>query len=183
LKNLAVSGRYAKALMLIGKDDGLAEQYREELDGLAGFMDREVELKQAICNPLYDRAGRKNLLDTVLDKLELSVAMRSFVRLLFDKGRFAFLSDINEFYRTLADELKGVAHASVISATELSSEALEKIQNSLSKLTGKDIILDVEQDPGLIGGIVTKIGDLVLDGSVKTQLLGMRESFKRGESV
>ena len=65
----------------------------------------------------------------------------------------------------------------------MSSETIEKIQSALSKRTGKDIILEVEQDPELIGGIVTRIGDLVLDGSVKTQLLNMRESLKRGESV
>jgi F-type H+-transporting ATPase subunit delta len=60
---------------------------------------------------------------------------------------------------------------------------VDKIREALVKRTGKDIILDVQQDPELIGGIVTKIGDLVLDGSIKTQLVNMRESLKRGESV
>jgi len=50
-------------------------------------------------------------------------------------------------------------------------------------MVGKDIILDLSQDAGLIGGVVTKIGDLVLDGSIKTQLSNMRQSLKRGESV
>jgi len=50
-------------------------------------------------------------------------------------------------------------------------------------LTGKDIILEVNQDSVLIGGVLARIGDLVLDGSIKTQLLNMRESLKRGESV
>ena len=81
------------------------------------------------------------------------------------------------------DELKGISRASLVSAAELSSETVEKIRATLSKKTGKDIILDVEEDPGLIGGIVTRIGDLVLDGSIKTQLLNMRESLKRGEGV
>jgi F-type H+-transporting ATPase subunit delta len=81
----------------------------------------------------------------------------------------------------LADELKGVAKASLVSATKLSAETIEKIRTALSKKTGKEIVLEVEQDPGLIGGIVTRIGDLVLDGSIKTQLLNMRESLKRGE--
>ena len=109
--------------------------------------------------------------------------MTAFLLLLFDKGRIGFISDINDFYQKLADELKGVARASLVSATEISSGAIEKIRMTLSKKTGKDIVLEVEQDPGLIGGIVTRIGDLVLDGSIKTQLLNMRESFKRGESV
>jgi F-type H+-transporting ATPase subunit delta len=109
--------------------------------------------------------------------------MQQFLLLLFDKGRFGFLDDVNDFYQKLADEQKGIARASLVSATELSSDAVDKIREALAKRTGKDIILEVEQDPELIGGIVTRIGDLVLDGSVRTQLLNMRESLKRGERV
>lgn len=183
MKNLAIARRYAKALLLIGKEDGNAETYREELEGMANLISRNDELEQAISNPLYDAVGRKKVLETLIAKIDVSAVMRSFLLLLFDKGRIGFVASISDFYQKLADELKGVARASLVSATELSSEAVEKIRATLSQKTGKDIILDVEQDPGLIGGIVTRLGDLVLDGSIKTQLLNMRESLKRGESV
>jgi F-type H+-transporting ATPase subunit delta len=183
VKNLAIARRYAKALLLIGKEDGQAETYREELEGLAGLIAREKALEQAINNPLYDAAGRRKVLQAVIEKLSLSSVMKSFLLLLFEKGRIGFISNINDFYQKLADELKGVARASLVSATDLSSETIEKIRTTLSKRTGKDIILDVEKDPSLIGGIVTRIGDLVLDGSIKTQLLNMRDSLKRGEGV
>ena len=183
MKNLAIARRYAKALLLIGKEDGQTEKYREELAGITALIQREKTLEQAIINPLYDASGRKNVLTSIIDKLALSRVMRSFLTLLFDKGRFVYLSSINDFYQKLADELKGIARASLVSATELSSETVEKIRTTLSKKTGKDIILEVEQDPSLIGGVVTRIGDLVLDGSIKTQLLNMRESLKRSEGV
>lgn len=183
MKNLAIARRYAKALLLIGKEDGQAETYRQELGGMAHLIENEPALFGALTNPLYDFAGRRKVLQTVIAKLDLSKVMISFLMLLFDKGRIGFLSNINDFYQKLVDELKGIARANLISATELSSEAIEKIQTSLSKKTGKDIVLEVEQDPGLIGGIVTRIGDLVLDGSIKTQLLNMRETLKRGEGV
>ncbi len=183
MKNLAIARRYAKALMLIGKEDEQAEQYRDEMDGLVGIMAENPKLEQAICNPLYDAENRRKVLETVIEKLSLSKVMTSFLLLLFDKGRIGFLNNINDFYKELADELKGVARASIVSATELSSDAVEKIRTSLSKMTGKDVKLAIEQDASLIGGVVTKIGDLVLDGSIKTQLNNMRESLKRGESV
>jgi len=183
MKNLAIARRYAKALLLIGKEDGQAESYREELDGLTELIAKDKALEQAVTNPLYDVGGRRKVLEVIVEKLNLSKVVGAFVLLLFDKGRIGFLSDINAFYQKSADELKGVGRASLVSATELSSEAIEKIRNTLSQKTGKDIILEVEQDPGIIGGIVTRIGDLVLDGSIKTQLLNMRESLKRGESV
>jgi len=183
MKNLKIARRYAKALLIIGKEDDKAETYKEELDRFSDLITREKELERAITNPLYDAGGRKKVLQAVIDKVNISKVMSSFLLLLFDKKRFGFLNDINEFYKKLADELKGVMRASLVSATELSSETVEKIRTTLSKKTGKDIILEVEQDPSLIGGIVSRIGDLVLDGSIKTQLLNMRESLKRGESV
>ncbi|MEN8245416.1 MAG: ATP synthase F1 subunit delta [Thermodesulfobacteriota bacterium] len=183
MKNLAIARRYAKALLMIGKEDGQTETYREELSGIAELIKGEEELEQALTNPLYDAAGRRKVLEAVIEKMNLSKVMSSFVFLVFEKGRVGFIGSIDEFYQQLADELKGVARASLVSAAELSSEAVDKIRTSLSKRTGKDIILEIEQDPTLIGGIVTRIGDLVLDGSIKTQLLNMRESLKRGESV
>jgi F-type H+-transporting ATPase subunit delta len=183
MKNLAIARRYAKALLLIGKEDGQAETYREELEGVVGLISGQKELEAAITNPLYDTESRKRVLGAVIEKLELSDVMRAFLLLLFDKNRIGHLESINEFYQMLADELKGVARADLVSATELPDETVDKIRTALAERTGKDVVLEVKQDPSLIGGIVTRIGDLVLDGSVKTQLLNMRESLKRGESV
>ena len=183
MKNLSIARRYAKALLLIGKEDGKAETYREELDGLTKLLAGQPDLERAINNPLYPPADRRKVLEAVVQKLGLSEVMQSFLFLLFEKGRFGFLESISEFYAKLADDLKGIARASLVSATELGDDTVDKIRAALSQRTGKDIILDVQQDPGLIGGIVTKIGDLVLDGSIKTQLVNMRESLKRGESV
>jgi F-type H+-transporting ATPase subunit delta len=183
MKNLAVARRYAKALLLISKEDGQTDAYRKELSRFAGLMEQEEALNQAVTNPLYEASGRRNVLQAVIENLDISKTMKSFLLLLFDKGRIGFLDSINEFYQKLADELNGIARASLISATDLSDDTVEKIRAALSKKTNKEIILEVEQDPALIGGIVTKIGDLVWDGSIKTQLSNMRETLKRGEGV
>jgi F-type H+-transporting ATPase subunit delta len=183
MKNLAVSRRYAKALILIGQEDGQAEQYNDELEAVVELFDTQDGFEFALTNPLHNKNDRKKVLQAVLDGTDLSAIMKSFLILLFDKGRIGFLRDIASFYRDLADELKGVVKASIVSATKLSTKAVDKIKEALSKKTGKNIVLNVEQDPGLIGGVVTKIGDLVLDGSVKTQLINMRETLKKGESV
>jgi len=183
MKNLAISRRYAKALILIGQEDGRAEQYNAELESVVGLFDTQEDFETALINPLFNKNDRKKVLEAVLAAIDLSEIMKSFLILLFDKGRIGFLREIASYYKDLADELKGVVKASIVSATELSSEAVEKIKESLSKKTGKTIVLNVQQDPGLIGGVVTKIGDLVMDGSVKTQLMNMRETLKKGESV
>ena len=183
MKNLAIARRYAKALLLIGKEDGQTDQYRQELEGVANLMTQNRDLADTIANPLYSAEDRQKIFQTIIEKLNLSKAMSSFLMLLFDKGRVSFIVSINDFFQKLADELKGVARASLVSANKLPADTIDKIRAALSKRTGKEIVLEVEEDPGLIGGIVTRIGDLVLDGSIKTQLLNMRESLKRGESA
>lgn len=182
MKNLAIARRYAKALLLIGQEDGKTEAYGSELQILADLT-RDSSLGQVLTNPLHDASARKKILNNLIKKLKLSKTMRAFLLLLFDKGRIGFVAQISQFYNKLADEAKGIAQASLVSATELSSETIKKIQTGLSKMAGKKVVLEVKQDPELIGGIVARIGDLVLDGSVKTQMLKMRESLKRGESV
>lgn len=183
MKNLAIARRYAKALLLIGKQDGKADTYRDELNRVTELVGARSDLAQVLNNPLYDATGRKSVLHTVVGKLELSETVTAFLMLLFDKGRFGFLAYVNEFYQKFADEFKGIARASLVSATALPAETVEKIRTTLSQKTGKDIILEVKEDPGLIGGIITRIGDLVLDGSIRTQLMNMKESLKRGESA
>jgi len=178
VKNLSVSRRYAKALLLIGKEDKKAEVYRKELSSFVKLIENEEKLSKAINNPLYDASSRKKILQIIIEKLKLSSVMKSFLLLLFDKGRIKYISIVDEIYRKLCDELKGVAHATLFSASELSRETVEKIRAVLSKKTGKNIRLEVKQDHSLIGGIITKIGDFVLDGSIKTQLLNMKESLK-----
>ncbi len=183
MRSSAIARRYAKALLLIGKQDGHAEKYRKELDGIVALLDSNPVIEQTVTNPLYDTQNRKKILQTVIEKLKVSKVMKSFLLLLFDKQRFSHIRGIKENYSKFADELKGVVRANLASATDLSNEKLDQIRNALSKMTGKEVILEAEKDPELIGGIVTRIGDLVLDGSIKTQLKNMRESSKRGESV
>jgi F-type H+-transporting ATPase subunit delta len=183
MKNLTISRRYAKALMLISREDGKTDQYQSELQSVIELFDAQQEFESALINPLYNKNERRKVLTAVLAATQLSGIMKSFLVLLFDKGRIGFLRDIASFYRDLADELKGVVKARVISASALPAGAINKIKKALSKKFGKNIVLNVEKDPSLIGGIVTKIGDLVLDGSVKTQLMNLKETLKKGESV
>lgn len=183
MKNLKIARRYARALLLMGKEDGQAETYGEELKEFAEVLQRDKGLEMAVTNPIYNAQDRKRVLEKVTGKLQVSKVMTSFLLLLFDKGRVRFVGPINELYQRYVDELKGVARAGLVTASDLSSESVERIRQALSKYTGKDVVLEVEKNPTLIGGIVTTIGDLVLDGSIRTQLLNMKETLKRSETV
>ena len=181
--NARIARRYAKALLAIGKEDGQADTYKEELAGFAKLLHENIELEMAISNPLYDAESRKKVLAAVIKKGAPSKTMSSFLSLLFDKGRIQYLGDIYVYYEKLTDELANIIRADVASAVELPDETVEKIKASLSEQTGKKVTVETTVDPSLIGGVVTKIGDLVLDGSVKTQLISLKESLQRGEGI
>ena len=183
MKNYAISRRYAKALMLIGTEDNQAERYQEELEGFVGVLDGEKTFEDLMVNPLFAAEDRKRVLVAVMDKMGLSPIVRSFLVLLFEKRRIGHIRGITDYYKKLVDEFKGIVRADVMSATLLSDDAVEKIRVSLSRMTGKKIILDIKQDEALIGGVVTKVGDIVLDGSIKTQLANKKESLRKSERV
>ena len=88
MKNLAIARRYAKALILIGQEDGQAEQYNEELAVMVGLFDTQEGFESALVNPLISKSNRKQLFEAVVGAADLSDIMKSFLTLLFDKGFF-----------------------------------------------------------------------------------------------
>jgi F-type H+-transporting ATPase subunit delta len=116
----------------------------------------------------------------VAEKSGLTPIIRSYLGLLIEKRRIGNLSEIADFYHRLIDEHQKVARARLTAATPLDEKAVADIAKSLEKLTGKKVIVEFQVVPELIGGVVAQIGDLVLDGSVRRQLLNFKETLKRG---
>ncbi len=172
-----VSKRYAKALFSLGQEDGNFEQYGRDLTEFTQFFHNNNDFRQVIANPIFAVEDRKKVLQTVLEKSNFLDGVKFFLNLLLDKNRIGAMEAITDYYSRLTDEVSGFARAEIITARPLKEEALGKIERSLEGLTSKKIKSEVREDRGLIGGIVVKIGDLVLDGSVRTQLEGLKESF------
>lgn len=181
MSNQIVAKRYAKALLDIGQEDQSTDKYGAELAEMAGFFAQSPELESALANPAFDMDSRQNLLGSILDKLGFSVIVNNFLKLLLDRGRIGVIRDIARVYADLVDEVKGIVKAQVLSATDLDEGEVSRLKETLKGVAGQDVQIQVKQDPSLIGGVVAKIGDLVLDGSVKSQLETLKESLRRGE--
>ncbi len=179
--DLTVARRYAKALLTLGKEDGKFKEYGEGLRGFASLMEREPELKDALLNPIHSREERRKLLLHVVDLLQMPPMVGNLLKLLFDKHRLAALVGVSQAYQQLMDELEKVSRARVKAAIPLEGEIQDRLRQTLEKLTGTTVVMEVEEDPAIIGGIVARVGDLVLDGSVRTQLFSLRESLIKGE--
>ncbi len=172
-----VSKRYAKALFSLGQEDGNFQQYGRDLTEFTRICQDNPDFLKVIANPIFAVEERKKVLQFVLDKSSFSDRTKNFLNLLLDKDRIGAMEAITDHYLRLVDEVSDIARAEIITARPLKEEALVRIEKSLEGLTSKKIKSEVREDRGLIGGIVVKIGDLVLDGSVKAQLEGLQESF------
>ncbi|MCB2188319.1 MAG: F0F1 ATP synthase subunit delta [Deltaproteobacteria bacterium] len=181
MTSLIVAKRYARALLEIGKEDGNLEQYGRDVASFAELLTQAPELDFALSNPAFDLDDRKKLLGDFLKRLELGAMVQNFFRLLMDRGRINGARDIAIVYAMLMDEEKGITRAEVVSATQLDEAEVRRLTDALKKVAGRDVQLEVKEDPSLIGGVVAKIGDLVLDGSVKSQLESLKESLRRGD--
>ncbi len=177
---LRIGRKYGKALLSIGKEDGKYREYAKELEEMERLLDREEDAKVVLTSPRYSRDVQKKVLDSIVKKLRFSDVIKNFLSLLVEKRRLRFLPEINLIYRKLLDEFLNIERAKVISAIPLPEESIGKIRETLEKMTGKSIIVEVEEDAAIIGGIVAKVGDLVLDGSVRTQLMSLKDTL-RGE--
>jgi F-type H+-transporting ATPase subunit delta len=180
VKNLIIAKRYAKALFNLAEGDGKVEQYGQELDGFVRLSGELPELANAIQNPLYPEAARKSVFHAIAHGAGLSPILNSFINLLIEKKRVQNVGEIAEYYHKLIDEYANVARAQITAATQLDENVIQEIAQTLEKMTGKHVVVEFQQDAGLIGGVVAKIGDTVLDGSVKRQLLNFKETMKRG---
>jgi len=100
--------------------------------------------------------------------------VQRFVLLLLDRSRIVLLPAIARAYQAMADDHVGRVRAQVTSAEPLTQVALDRVRRSLEQRTGKKVVMETAVDPELIGGLVARVGDLVLDGSVRTQLADLR---------
>jgi F-type H+-transporting ATPase subunit delta len=181
VKQTILARRYAKALFTVGKEQMTFEEYNQTLQGVAGLYVSNPEVVDALTNPLYPIDIKEKVMDGMIKSMAVDNVMGNFLRLLVQKKRIEILPEIAEEFQVMVDDEKNISHGNVISAIQLSAELQANVQATLEKLTGKKVKLTTSVDPSIIGGIIAKVGDLVLDGSIKTQLAGLKDSIKGRE--
>jgi F-type H+-transporting ATPase subunit delta len=168
--DLTLGCRYARAILDLAAEIGGTEATGEELAELAraAFADRRAVAFWRSHNVPIDE--KQNLLQDVLEELDASTLVRNAANLLLERRRFHLLPLVVKGYHQLALEASGRMDATVTSAFELDEAAQEKLRQGLSQLTGKTVVLKTQTDPELIGGATVRIGNLVIDGSVRGRL-------------
>jgi F-type H+-transporting ATPase subunit delta len=177
----SIAKRYAKAFFEIAGEENRYEQYYEELSRFSSVLAQNKNLSEFLDNPIFDQADKKQITDTILQKLSLSPITDNFIKVLVDKRRIGILTEIETCYQQMMDEILKKARVSVKTAFPLSPELSENLRKRLEQLTGRNVEMTVSEDLSLLGGVVVAVGDTLYDGSIRTQLNKIRNLL--GEEI
>lgn len=179
MTNQTVARRYAQALYEKVAREQRVERVDEDIALIREALATSRELVVFFESPVISREKKEAVVEALFaERVEPSTL--SFLRLLIEKKREALFADVVKAYRALRDEQLGIVEARARVASPLNEDEEHYLVQALERLTGVRVRLTVEQDAGLVGGLVVRIGDTVYDGSVRHQLASLRERMEYG---
>jgi F-type H+-transporting ATPase subunit delta len=173
----AVARRYARAVFELARDEGRVAEIARELGAFAEAYESSSDFRAMAHTPALGDSDREAVVREMASRLGVSETARRTVTLLAERQRLSVLPDLVRQLRELADDHLGVIRARVKSARALSPAYVERLKQRIEEATGKQVLLEVTEDPSLIAGVLTEIGDRVIDGSVRGRLNRLADSL------
>ena len=178
-----IARRYARAIFGLAEGRDAHARLLEQVKLLEAEISGNAELTRVLLAPLHPRAERKAVLRELCQRLGLPVEMRAASELLVDENRLQLLPALCQELARLVDAEAGRVAARVVSARPLDAAGQDEVRAALARRVGADVAIEFAVDPELIGGVVARIGDVLLDGSIRTQLEQLGEALKKGPAT
>lgn len=175
----AIARRYATALADVTIANGEARQVQEELSAWELMMQGNAQLLEVFGNPTIPYDQKRKVLSALITRARVRSTTANFLQVLLQNHRLAELSAVNRVFARVLDERAGVVSAEVTTARPVPETSQEALRVKLAALTGKNVRLSFATDEDLIGGIVTRIGSTIYDGSVRNQLQQVKERLTK----
>jgi len=173
-----IARRYAKALINLAEKD--LEITGNSLAEIADVYSNSTELSEVLSDTKVSSQIKQDVLKNILKKIKVSKLVDTFIRYLLAKRRIVLLPNIERAFNLLLQEKLGRIEAGITVAQEIPEVTVGKLEKAISRYSGKEVTVNITIDPAIIGGIVTRIGSVVIDGSIHTQLNQIRQSIIRG---
>jgi len=173
-----VVNTYARAFADVVMANRLdAARTLEEAQQMAALLRENKALREVWDNPSIPAEQKRAVLDPIVERTGMTRPVRNFVAVLIDKGRIRFLGEIVAQFAEELNRRLGFADAEITTARSLSPEEMRGLERELSRVTGKRIRARYQQDQGILGGAIARVGSTVYDGSVKGQLERIRQQL------
>ena len=177
MRDYLIAERYASGLSEAVEDLSKLEEVLQSLTDLSDVYNSEHDLRTVLGNPTREIKKRAAVLDSVLTKMESPVQVKRFAQVLLKKGRISLLSSIAEIFATIVDNRLNRVEARVTSAVPLDSDQRQKITESLQVFSGKTVRTTCEVDKNVLGGVIARIGSVVIDGSLRAKLEQLKHTL------
>ncbi|MAW77504.1 MAG: ATP synthase F1 subunit delta [Planctomycetes bacterium] len=173
-----VAQAYAGALLAVAMEKGEADLYRDQLVAISTTVEGDAQIQVFLESPKIRRSDKKAALEKALSG-QVSVAVLNLILILIDRGRQGLIEDIAHAYQDRMDVLAGRVNATITSATKLSSAIRKALVGAIAKKLDKEVVSTEQVDPDLLAGLTIQVGDLVVDGSLRTQLRKVRQEVSQ----
>ncbi|CAN5618953.1 ATP synthase F1 subunit delta [soil metagenome] len=175
-----IARRYSTALADVVLQTGVTDTVKAELAGWSDLFRDSSDLRTVFGNPAINHASKERVLAGLIAKTQPSKTTANFLKVLLQNGRLADLAEISTRFESVLEERGGIVSAEITSARELPVSERAEFESNLARLTGKKVRVNYAVDQNIIGGVVTRIGSTVYDGSVKTKLENLKEQLVNG---
>jgi len=174
----AVSSRYARALVEVVIEQRLdAAVAREQLNSFAEAVRESVELRRIWESPAISAEQKRRVLDAIVGQVNAFEAVRNFMAVIIDHRRIPMLDEIARQFAVELDAQLGLVEAQVSSVRQLSTQEKHELESQVERLTGKKVRAHYTSDPGLLGGVMVRVGSMIYDGSIRGQLDKMKQEL------
>jgi len=177
MSEFKVASRYAKSLIDLAQEQGNLEAVKNDMEQFVSVLYANKELQAVLKNPIMKQDKKRNILDALFDK-RIHPSIIAFFHIMVRKGRAGILyATAREFIREY-NEVKSIVHATVVSATTLSTKNLDALRKVIAGEINAEVVLQNRVDPSLIGGFVVNVGDKQIDASISGKLNKLRRHFE-----
>ncbi len=170
---------YAQALFDAAREAGVVEPVRRELGDFVAALAASEALRHVLADPQLELSAKLRVLGEIMSGGQPLLA--NALRLMLERGRFGAVVELDQAYDGLAVVEEGVVEVEVVSAAELSPETEKKIAARVEEATGRRVEMARRVDPSILGGLVLRIGDVIVDGSVKARIRQLRRRLATAE--
>src|SRR5215831_19089742 len=166
--------------MDLARRDGLIAEIGAQLQEHQALLRANVQLQRVFENPSIDIQVKANILTTLFERTQPVLLLRRFLLLLVEKDRLRQLDSICMQYARMADEELHRIVAQVTTAVTLDTEQRQAVTQKLAAATQKNVLLETQVDPAILGGLVVRINNVIVDGSLRGQLARIQQALREG---
>ena len=173
-----IADRYAQALFEVGEETQTTSELYQELSELVKILNENNDFYSFLKSPLISCEDKKTVMQNIFEN-QLSDSMNNFLKIVIDKDRMSVIEKIKESYKRLLNDKNNVLEGTAITAVALSEEEIKDLEKNLSKKYNKNVTLTNIVDEAILGGVLVKLGNEEIDGTVRTRLSKMKKQLSQ----